>query len=173
MNVTAIKQVLIVLPAVLALGPGPLRSEVRRLDLKWSELGARVDARKIQMVLPEGASVEGKVVGVEPGGLRLRVTKTSERKLVPKGERLVPRQSVSLVRVIEHRWIGRLAVSLGAAAATAGIILAAGSDVYEGVLVVIVPASAAAGAVGAGIGGYYIGKRLDRKVTEIRVLPGD
>jgi hypothetical protein len=39
--------------------------------------------------------------------------------------------------------------------------------------VVIVPASAAAGAVGAGIGGYYIGKRLDRKVTEIRVLPGD
>lgn len=26
------------------------------------------------MVLPEGVAVEGKVLGVEPGGLRLRVT---------------------------------------------------------------------------------------------------
>lgn len=41
MDVTTIRQALLVLAASLAFGPGPLRGERQRHDLKWSELGAR------------------------------------------------------------------------------------------------------------------------------------
>jgi hypothetical protein len=160
------------LAALAALGGGALRAmEPQSTELRWSELSARVTGRKIALALPEGAAVEGKAIAVTPDGLRLRISKTSDRKVAPKGELLVPRKSVSLVSVTEHGWIGRVLCSLGAGALTAALILNAGSNVYEGALVVVVPASAAAGGVGAAVGGYYIGKRIDRRTTEIRVIP--
>jgi hypothetical protein len=57
---------------------------------------------------------------------------------------------------------------LGAAA----IAIAANDiDLYEGPALCIFPAVAAGGTIGLGIGGYYIGKATDKRVTNIRVLP--
>jgi hypothetical protein len=77
--------------------------------------------------------------------------------------------------VTEHRVIGRLVFGLGALA-TAGALAAHGvrnSEVTEGSLAVVLPVVGAAGAVGAGVGGYYFGKAVDKRVTLIRVAPGD
>lgn len=145
--------------------------EPRRLQFPWNELGPRITGRKVALVLPDGTHIEGKVRKVEPEALRLKVSKTSDRKVLPKGERLVPRQSVSLLRVTEYRKRGRLLVTTGALAVTAGIVAATYPDLYEGTVVVVVPAVTAAGLVGAGLGGYFAGKRLDKTVTEIQVLP--
>jgi hypothetical protein len=138
-------------------------------QLTWSELGSVVD-EKVTTVLPGGTHIEGKVLAVEPEGLRLRVAKTSDRNVMPKGERLVPRASVSVLRVTKHRVLARPLCALGAAGATAAIVLGGMSDVYEGALVIVRPAAAAGGAIGMGVAGYYIGKRLDRTVTEIRIV---
>lgn len=145
--------------------------EPRRLQLSWNELGPRITGHKVALVLPNATHIEGKVRSVEPDGLRLDLSKTSDRELLPKGERLIPRQSVSLMRVTEYRKLGRLLVTSGALAMAAGIVATSYPDLYEGAAVAIVPAVTAGGFVGVGLGGYYAGKRLDKTVTEIQILP--
>jgi hypothetical protein len=78
-----------------------------------------------------------------------------------------------MLQVTEYRKLARLLVTAGAIAAAAGIVAANHPDLYEGPLVVIVPAVAAAGMVGVAIGGYYAGKRLDKRVIEIRIVAED
>ena len=145
--------------------------EARQVQLPWNELGPRITGQKVALVLPNGIHIEGKVRNVETDALRLDVKKTSDRELLPKGERLIPRESVSLLRVTRYRKLGRVLVTSGAVAIASGIVAANYPDLYEGAVVAIVPAVTAGGLVGVGLGGYYAGKRLDKTVTEIRVLP--
>ena len=145
--------------------------DARQLQLPWNELGPRITGHKVALVLPNGVHIEGKVRNVETGALRLKVSKTSDRDLLPTGERLIPRESVSLLRVTEYRKLGRILVTSGALAIAGGIVAANYPDLYEGAVIVVVPAVIAGGLVGVGVGGYYAGKRLDKTVTEIRVLP--
>jgi hypothetical protein len=56
------------------------------------------------------------------------------------------------------------------AAAAAGIAAASYPDLYEGPAVIAVPAVIAAGTAGAAVGGYYAGKRLDKREVEIRII---
>ncbi len=147
--------------------------EPRQLQLKWSELGPRIGDRKVALVLPGGTYVEGKVQRVVPEGIWLRVSKTSDRQAQPKGSHLIPRPSVSMLQVTDYRKIARLLVTAGAVAAAAGIVAANYPDVSEGVGIVVVPVIAAAGIIGLAVGGYYAGKRLDKRVIEIRIVAED
>jgi hypothetical protein len=147
--------------------------EPRQLQLKWSELGPRVEDRKVALVVPGGTYVEGKVQRVVPDGLWLRVSKSSDHKAQPKGSHLIPRPSVSMLQVTEYRKLARLLVTAGAVAAAAGIVAANHPDLYEGPTVVIVPAVTAAGIVGVGVGAYFAGKRLDKRVVEIHIVAED
>jgi hypothetical protein len=161
----------IVLAVLLGMSQSPLRGgEPRQFQLQWSELGPRIEDKKVALVLPGGTYIEGKVQAVEPDGLRLRISKTSDGKAQSKGKHLIPRPSVSTLRVTEYRKLARLLVTAGALAVAAGIVAANHPDLYEGPAVVIVPAVTAAGMVGVAVGGYYAGKRLDKRVIEIRVV---
>jgi len=143
----------------------------RQIQLSWSELGPRIAEKKVALVLPDGTHVEGKVRTVQPDALHLRVSKTSDRKTLAKGERAIPRESVSLLRVTEYGTRGRLLTVAGTLGAAAGIVAAHDIDIYEGPAVVIVPAVVAGGMAGLGVASYCIGKRIDRRVTEIRIAP--
>jgi hypothetical protein len=146
-----------------------------QVSLKWSELGPRITGKKVAMVLPDGTDVQGKVRGVDAAGLRLDISKTSDKRVQPKGAHTIPRQAVSFLQVTEYRKAGRLLFTLGTLAA-AGAFVAIGardSGLTEGPLVVIVPAVGAAGTAGLGVGGYYFGKAVDKRVTGIRIVPGD
>jgi len=81
-----------------------LRGE--ELSLRWTELEPAVAGRQVKIVLPNGARIEGRVAAVEPEGLRTRITKTSDQKVQPKGEVLLPKTSVSVLQVmsIGIRW---------------------------------------------------------------------
>jgi hypothetical protein len=142
--------------------------------LKWNELGPRITGKKVALVLPDGTHVEGKVRNAEAAGLRIKISKTSDRRALPKGLQLIPRRSISVIRVTEYRKIGRLLVTAGAVATVAAISAAeVGRGGIEGTLYIAVPLAATAATVGAGIGGYHIGKALDKRITEIRVAPED
>ena len=147
----------------------PLWGEPQQVRMKWEDLGARLPKHKVALVLPDGTHVQGKVLEVEAGGLRLNVSKTSNRAVQPKGRHLIPRQSVSVLRVTEYRKLGRLLVTTGALAAAAGIVAGNYPDIYEGPALIAVPAVVAGGMTGIAIGGYYAGKAVDKKVTEILV----
>jgi hypothetical protein len=77
------------------------------------------------------------------------------------------------LQVTEYRKLARLLVTAGAIAAVAGIAAATYPDVYEGPAIIAVPAVAAAGIIGGAVGGYYAGKRLDKRVVEIRIVAED
>ncbi len=150
----------------LALGGGPTSFELR-----WSELDSVIADRRVALVLPGGTHIEGKVLRVVANGLWLDVVKTSDRATQPKGVHLIPRQSVSVLRSTEYRRIGRLIGTLALPAAVAAGMLAAGTtDCYEGPCIVLFPVLGVTTAAGGAVGGYYIGKRFDKKVTEIRVV---
>lgn len=146
-----------------------------QVSLKWSELGPRIAGKKIALVLPDGTDVQGKARGVDPTGLWLDISKTSDKRVQPKGVHAIPRQSVKFLRVTEYRKIGRLLITLGTVA-TAGAFVALGardSGLTEGPMVVAVPLAGAAGTAGLGVGAYYFGKAVDKRVTDIRIAPGD
>ena len=157
---------------LLCIGPGLLPAK-EALPVRWSDLSRLVTNRRAALVLPIGAEIEGRVLRVEPDGLRIRVSRTSDRRVVPKGVQLIPRQSISVIRITQYRIAGRLLCTAGALALASSIVATRDIDLYEGPAVVLIPAMAAAGAVGAGVGGYFIGKRIDKKVDYIRVIPGD
>jgi hypothetical protein len=161
----------IVLVALLGMSQSLLwAGEPRQLQLKWSDLGPRIEDKKVALVLPGGTYIEGKVQAVQPDGLRLRISKTSDRKAQPKGTHLIPRQSVSTLRMTEYHKLARLLVTAGALAAAAGIAAASYPDLYEGPLVVVIPAVTAGGIAGVALAGYYAGKRLDKRITGIRIV---
>jgi hypothetical protein len=145
--------------------------EARQLRMKWEELGSKLLNQKVALLLPDGTHVQGKVLQVEEGGLRLNVTKSSNRNVQRKGKHLISRQSISVLHLTEYRKIGRLLGTTVAIAAAAGIVAASYPDLYEGPTAIIVPAVTAGGMIGVAIGGYYAGKAFDKKVTEIWVEP--
>jgi hypothetical protein len=143
--------------------------------LQWSELGPRITGKKVALVLPDGTHVQGKVRGVDPAGLLLNISNTSDKRAHPKGLHSIPRQAVSVLRVTEYRKLGRLVFTLGTLAA-GGLLVAKGagdSANSEGPFAIIVPAVGAAGTVGLGAGGYNFGKAVDKRVIDIRIVPGD
>jgi len=164
----------IVLVALLGMSQSLLwAGEPRQLQLKWSELGPRIEDRKVALVVSGGTYIEGKVQRVVPDGLWLRISKTSNHQAQPKGTHLVPRPSVSMLQVTEYRKLGRLLVTASAVAAVAGIVAASNPDVSEGPGIVAVPVIAAAGIVGAAVAGYHAGKKLDKRNVEIRIVAED
>jgi len=164
----------IALVVLLGMSQGLLwAGEPRQLQLKWSDLGPRIEDRKVALVVTGGTYFEGKVQRVVPDGMWLRVSKTSDHKAQPKGSHLIPRPSVSMLQVTEYRKLARLLVTAGAVAAVAGIVAASYPEPFEGAMYVVVPAVAAGGIAGAAVAGYYAGKRLDKRVTEIRIVGED
>ena len=149
--------------------------EAGQVQLKWSEAGPRITGKKVALVLPDGTSVQGKVREAGPDGLRLDISKTSDKRAQPKGVHTIPRHSLSVLRVTEYRKWGRIVTTAGVLA-TAGAFLSFGahdSGLTEGPLVVILPVVGGLGTAGLGVGGYYFGKALDKRVIEIRIVPGD
>ncbi len=158
---------LVLAACLLAASASAYGADAQPLTLKWDELGPRVAGKKVAFVAPGGVALEGKVIAVEPDGLRMKVTKTSDKKAQPKGRRLVPREGITMLQVTEYGWLGRLLGSLGAMGLAGGIVAAQSIDVNEGTMVVAVPVLIGAGIAGSGVAGYYVGKRIDKRVTQI------
>lgn len=168
------RHILLILATLLWVAHAPrANADSRPLQLSWNELDSHIAGKKIALVLADGIAIEGKDAAVQAGGLRLNITKTGDRKRHPKDSQLIPRQLVTFLRATEFRHLARIIVPVAAVAVVAAVTVSAGSGISEGVGIVVVPAAGAAGGVGAAIGGYYAGKAMDKRETEIRVIPGN
>ena len=159
-----------VLCAGVAFGQG---GQVR---LRWNELDSHVTGKKVAMVLPDGTALKGKVRGVAPTGLQLDISKTSNKRVQPKGLHTIPRQLVSVMQTTEYRKMGRIVCTVGALAVAGALVARAAtssSSQLEGPLAIVLPAVGVVGTAGAGVAGYFFGKAIDKRVTVIRIVPGD
>ncbi len=146
------------------------RAETKPLELKWGEIQQLVIGQRVQMVLPDGATVKGEVVTVREDSLVLDVKGTSNKEAHPKGSATIPRESVKLIR-LERRsgnWGRNLGTTVGAITGVfLGGWLAIEAADSGGTAVACLAGITALGA----ISGYYIGKDIDRKVTVIKIVP--
>lgn len=140
------------------------------LELKWSELRSAIEGRTIQLTLPGGATVHGDVRIVRDEALVLNVRRSSDAMAYPKGYTTIPKESVTELRVreIHGRWGRKVGNGLGTLAGVlAGGYIAVHTANSPG------PGLATFGIItGAGaVGGYFLGKAVDTRVTLIRVVP--
>ncbi len=145
----------------------------KEVTLSWDALAPAITGKKVALVLPDGTSIQGKVRGVDPAGLQIKISKTSDKRGQPKGLHTIPKQSVSVLNVTDYRKLGRVLCTAGTLAALAPILALGASDssIQEGPAVVVVPSVAVAGTAGLAVGGYYVGKAIDKQITLVRVTP--
>ena len=144
-------------------------------SIRWNEVPSAVAGGTVRMVLPSGARIEGKVVAVAPDALRIHIGKTSDKKIQPKGAVSIPRNAVSTLQVVRYgkKWrVMGTATSIAIVAiAGAGAGYAAASSGTSTDNVQVLATAASAAAAGICVGGYYLGKRADRHITTIRIVP--
>lgn len=142
----------------------------RPIELKWDELGSRIEGHEIDLILPDATALRGEVETLRRDTLVLNVTNTSNATTHPKGNAVIPRASVTLISLKESRgrWGRGVGVTLGTVAGMAlGTYIAAEHSHSVGTGV-----SVFASITGAGtIAGYLIGKSADRRTTQIHVVP--
>ena len=159
----------ILMCALCCAAPAAVASS-NQVELKWSELAPLIIGQKVKLVLPGGPEIKGLAVAVREDALVLNVKKTSDRKAYPKGQNVIPRASMSTLQ---------LETKHGSGGRTIGVIAGAlGGLILGGDLVAHIATSEAVGistffgvSTGSTIAGYYLGKRYDRNVTIIRILP--
>jgi len=128
-------------------------------QLKWNELGLLATGRTATARLTDGKKVKGKVLAVEPDGLRM------------EGKPLVPRAAITDLDVGKStkRWrIVGTSIGVGIGAPIAGVAHAyltneAGKSDARLSLLVAIPAAL----------GYLAGRSADRKILHIHILPGE
>ena len=138
------------------------------LELPWSDLGAMVAGHRVNLVLPDGAALQGQVLAVREDALVLNINKTSNRQAYPKGQNVIRRPLVSTLQLETSRSSGK----------TVGVIVGAlGGLILGGDLVAHLAQSEAAGvssffaiSTASSLAGYYIGKHHDRQATVIRIV---
>ncbi len=159
---------LIFLIALLGLGQKGARAESKPLEMKWNELAPMIGGHRAALVLTDGATVKGEVVAVREDSILMDVS--SAVRGYTKGSGSIPRNSVSLIRLQRTRgaWGRTLGTVIGVlggvvvggyVAATSTNRAATGIPVFLGV------------ASGISVAGYYAGRGLDKRITQIKVVP--
>ena len=142
----------------------PLQAgQPKQIELGWNDLASAVGGRKIRLVVPPGVRLEGRLESVRSDALMMQVRKSSDRTLIGKGYREIPRSSVSTVQVVRKGCLWRtvftsVGVVVGLASATALAIASWGDPG---------PGAATVALVGFPVGGYFVGNKMDRNVTRI------
>ena len=140
-------------------------------QMAWSDIYSAIAGAKLEMVLPSGTEIQGKLLEVGPQALTMDVTKTSNSKELAKGRASVPRASVSTIhaRKCGAKWRVILGIGLPAGLlGAAGAAINAQSSTVKG--------QEAAGVIlgigaGSAVAGYFIGRQLDCRVIDITVIP--
>jgi hypothetical protein len=143
--------------------------ERRAFRLEWRDLDRMVHGKNIDITLPSGIRLKGRVMAIEQDAMTLDVGKTSNKRAYPKGRSVVPRAEVTrfrLARREEHRW-SAIGAGIGGAIGVFAAIGAAQVPVSDG---------AKAGAAGLAVAipaaiGFGFGWAADHESVDIIVVP--
>jgi len=131
----------------------------------WSEFSMRVTPRhSIRMVLPDGTAIEGSPLEMKPEGMEIRIRKTSNRQAHPKGVMTIPRVAVTVVEVRTPRSRGKIIGTLapiGVGIALVATAYGRGDDTYVRLF------AGGLTMAGGGVGGFFIGRAVDRRFEQV------
>jgi hypothetical protein len=160
------------LPVLLAGLPHHSIAKTNEIELHWNELAGVAAGKDVDLRLTDGTRVQGELLAVRPEALSMDVSKTSNQQTYPKGQREIPRTSVSTLemrRLKTSRWrvVGTTAGVIGGIFAGAGV----------GVAICQSDCGAGAGWAGLGTGvavailGNRLGHEADKQTTKVKILP--
>ena len=161
------------LPVVAALAVfcgAPARCET--LHVRWTDLTTLAAGHDITVSLAHGGSVSGELLWVQADAISMDIHRVSHTFEYKRGIRRVPRTSVTMVHVIRQTgsWGRRIGIILGQ---TGGVI---GGGEFA-VHVAKSEGGSAASFLGiyaaATIGGYYLGRKFDRRGFDVDFLPDE
>jgi hypothetical protein len=159
--------ILLLLP--LLVGQASAFAASAPLELRWNELSPLIAGHTVEIALP-AATLKGEVVSVREDSLVLDLKKSSDPKAYPKGNAVIPRTSLTLLKLEKSGGAGwrTMGTVLGVLAGVVlGGYLAAktANDVGPGIAVFLATAS------GISIAGYAAGRSAGRKTSMIRIVP--
>jgi hypothetical protein len=131
-------------------------------SIEWSQLSQIVTPRHlIQVVLPDGVTVQAIAKSFSDESAVVYVTKTSNKKLHPKGDMTIPRSQMRAVGIRAPRSRGRWIATLSPLALSLVFFTVASQDVSEGTFY----GSLAAGtlAMMSVPPMYFVGRAADRR----------
>jgi uncharacterized protein YcfJ len=145
-------------------------AQAKPLELKWEEIGAIITGHSVRLVLPDATLIKGEAVAVREDALVVDVKSTSNAKAYSKGSASIPRTSVRLIEVERRR---------GSWGRNVGTVVGVISGIVLGGYVAAVATDSAGAAIptflgitAAGtVGGSYVGGRIDKQVTQIKIIP--
>src|SRR4029453_8773225 len=87
--------------------PHQSMAETNTIVLRWEELSGVAVGKDVDLHLTDGTRVRGELLVVRTEALSVDVSKTSNKRAYPKGQREIPRASVSefeMRRLKTSRW---------------------------------------------------------------------
>ena len=137
--------------------------------LEWRDLDRMVRGRNIDITLPSGIRLKGRVTSVEEDALMLDVGSSSDKRAYPKGRAVVPRPEVTrfvLARKEGHMWSAVGAAIGGTIGAGVSVPViqfteGAGKKALSAVLAVGIPAAI----------GFGFGWGADHEYVNVIVVP--
>ncbi len=147
--------------------PPEVRAARKPLELKWNELSNMIIGHKVAITLTDDLIVGGEVASVRDDSIVLDVTVPT--KGFPRGNGVVPRTAIQLISL--ERTKGSVGRAVGT---TLGVIMGLSPGALAGGKADSVgPALSAFFLVSGGTmtAGYYLGCELDRRITQIKIVP--
>ncbi len=139
------------------------------VELRWNELNTVIYGQNVELTLPGALTVKGDVVAVREDALVLDITKTSDAKAFPEGNAVIPRASVTLLKLEKSgsnwRTMGTVLGVLGGVVVGGYIAGKTANSAGSGIAIFLATAGAAS------VAGRVAGGAADRKITRIRVVP--
>lgn len=126
---------------------------------QWEDAPSYFARERARLVLDGDVVIEGAWVGVDAQMAKFVVSRSSNRKLYAEGLASIPKSNIRGAAYRGHGNVGKVFGFLG------GLMLA-GSVAFRVPRVAALPAY-----VGAVAGGVYVGRAVDRRWHEVRILP--
>ncbi|MEO8658251.1 MAG: hypothetical protein ABI693_07260 [Bryobacteraceae bacterium] len=171
---TALLCALLLLSPAIPCAAAP-RESVR---MNWAGLQKEITSRNlvhksVHVVLTGGGEVKTTLEGITETGVLVNRSRRTRQWTDASGKVLIPKDRVAAIRLGGHVGKARLIGALGGlgAGAAIGAAIATSADGFEGILVVLIPVSAACIGIIGGVAGYFIGRAIDRPGPEFVVVP--
>lgn len=152
--------------ALMLLTAVPMQAK-EDLSVSWQDLPVFTNRKTIALVLPNGAHLQGKIIGAETGQLIFKVSKTSNVQLYPKGNVTIPRASVrsfSMSRTGALWTVAGTAIGLGAGLAIAVPVNTYSHNEGDGA-----PLAVAAIIIVPAVLGFLIGRSAGKKTVTVTI----
>jgi hypothetical protein len=160
----------VLLAALLWVGQVSGLSQTKPLELRWNELAAMIAGHTVELTLTNATFVRGEAVAVREDMLIMDISKTSMTSGYQKGNGVIPRSAIDLIRLDRTRgsWGRTLGTVVGVLTGMAigGWTAAAHTNSAGAAIPTFLGITA-----GISVAGYYAGREIDRKATLIRVVP--